>query len=68
MNDSNLSVPTLVSPKTTAAILDISIRSLWRIVSTGELKPVRLTGRIVRFKAMDIQSFIDAKAGITHAS
>lgn len=51
--------PLLVSASTLAKMLEISKRSLWRLLSAGKLpRPVRLGGA-VRWKLPEVQKWID---------
>jgi excisionase family DNA binding protein len=42
----------------TAAMLSISRRTLYRLMNSGELLPVRVAGRR-RFRPVDIDSFLE---------
>jgi len=54
------SAPLLVSAEAVAKCLDVSVRTLWRLRSSGKLpEPIRLGGS-VRWKASDIHAWIDA--------
>jgi len=51
----------LLSPAQAAALLSISVRSLWRLLAAGELpQPVRIGGgRLVRWKLSDLERMIE---------
>jgi excisionase family DNA binding protein len=44
-----------------AAILNISQRSLWRMVATGEVPCVRYGPQTVRILASDLRAFVQSK-------
>jgi excisionase family DNA binding protein len=49
--------PELRSTAKTAALLDCSIRTVYRLVDRGELRPVRL-GRVLRFELDEIERYL----------
>jgi len=50
----------LLRAREAADVLGISQRSFWRLVSAGVLpQPVKLTPRIVRWRAADIEAFVE---------
>jgi excisionase family DNA binding protein len=51
-------VPELRSTANTARLLDCSVRTVYRLVKRGELRPVRL-GRDLRFELGEIESYLD---------
>lgn len=52
--------PLLVSVETLAGILNISTRTVWRRLSSGELiEPVRI-GSSVRWRLQDIEAWVQA--------
>jgi predicted DNA-binding transcriptional regulator AlpA len=60
-NDSEIP-PLLVEPKDAAKLCAISIRTLWRLVSSGDfVNPVRFGTRIVRFRIDDIRAWIESR-------
>ena len=46
-----------------AAALGIGQRTLWRFVSMGRLRAVRLSARCVRFRLSDLKTFLDENEG-----
>ncbi len=53
-------LPLLLSVQQVSTLLSLSVRSIWRLVSTGELAaPVRI-GRAARWKRVSILVFVDA--------
>ncbi len=55
------SQPQMIDVREVATILSISTRSVWRLVSRGELpQPIRL-GRNVRWRSTDIDRWIEEK-------
>jgi len=53
----------LLKVREVAQILNTTPRTVWRLVSMGSLpQPVRISRRLVRWRADDIQRFIDARA------
>jgi len=48
----------LQSTTKTAALLDCSVRTIYRLVDRGELRPVRL-GRVLRFEADEIERYLE---------
>lgn len=55
----------LLDPKATAALIGVSVRTLWRLLSAGQfIEPVRIGTRIVRFKASDVIRWADARKGM----
>jgi excisionase family DNA binding protein len=50
--------PELRSTSKTAALLDCSVRTVYRLVERGELAPVRL-GRVLRFEVDEIRRYLD---------
>jgi excisionase family DNA binding protein len=51
------SEPDLRSTAKTAALLDCSTRTIYRLVERGELAPVRL-GRVLRFEIDEIRRYL----------
>jgi excisionase family DNA binding protein len=46
------------------AALDISLRTLWRLVAKGQLpQPMRLNRKLVRFRKADVVAWLDGAAG-----
>lgn len=59
-------VPRMINVREVASILNISTRSVWRLVATGELpKPVRF-GRSARWRLADIEACIEARTNENH--
>ena len=55
-------LPSMIDVREVASILSISIRSVWRLVATGELpQPVRF-GRSARWRLADIEACIEIRA------
>lgn len=55
------SQPQMIDVREVATILSISTRSVWRLVSRGDLpQPIRL-GRTVRWRSTDIDRWIEDK-------
>jgi len=51
----------LLSARQVAERLSISERSVWRLAAAGRLpEPVRLTGKLVRWRSGDIEACIEA--------
>ena len=49
-----------VNAKQAAAMLNVSVRQLWRLNSTGRLpRPIRL-GHCVRWRRAEIEAFVEA--------
>ena len=48
----------LRSTARTASLLDCSVRTVYRLVGRGELRPVRL-GRVLRFELDEIQRYLE---------
>jgi len=50
----------LVPVETVARMLDISVRSVWRLLSAGKLVTPRRLGRSVRWSRNEIREWIEA--------
>ena len=49
----------LLSVRQVAALLSMSVRSVWRLAATGELpEPIHLTSRIVRWRLADLEEYV----------
>ena len=49
-----------LNAKQAAAMLNVSVRQLWRLNSTGQLpKPIRL-GHCVRWRKAELEAFVEA--------
>lgn len=57
-------VPLAVDEIQAAAMLGISVRTLWSYRHAGEIPVVRI-GRLVRFAVDDLRRFIDAKREVS---
>jgi excisionase family DNA binding protein len=57
-------VPLAVDEVQAAAMLGISVRTLWSYRHAGEIPVVRI-GRLVRFAVDDLRRFIDAKREVS---
>ncbi len=65
MSSPKTSTPRMIDVTEVATILSVSTRTVWRLVSSGELpQPIRF-GRNVRWRAGDIESWIDAQINST---
>ena len=53
--------PRLLRPEEAAEFLQISVRSLHRLVKNGEIRTVPIGNRIVRFRLEDLLEFIERK-------
>jgi excisionase family DNA binding protein len=52
----------LMTPKQVAALLSVSVRSIWQMERDGSMpKAVRLSRNVVRWDAAEIRSWIEAK-------
>ncbi|MFO0941532.1 MAG: helix-turn-helix domain-containing protein [Pirellulales bacterium] len=52
-------LPSLLTIQELAAVLKISQRSIWRLVSNGQLvKPIRIGGS-VRWRVQDVKEWVD---------
>ncbi len=50
----------LLAVREVAALLGVSVRAVWRLVSAGRLPaPVRISTRTVRWKLAEIRGYID---------
>lgn len=47
-----------------ATHLNVSYRQMFRFIETGELRPLRLTKRIVRIRHDDLDAFLGRKHGV----
>lgn len=53
--------PGLLTPKQVAERLAVGMRTLWRLAETEEFpKPIRFNRKLVRWKASDVQRYIDS--------
>lgn len=50
-----------------AGLLGISVRSVWRLASAGELPPPLSIGRSKRWERRSLEAFVEAKAK-THSA
>ncbi len=54
----------LLSVNEVAELLSVSPRSVWRFAAAGKLpRPLRVGGRSARWRASEIQRFLDQLAG-----
>jgi excisionase family DNA binding protein len=60
--DAETQAPMLVSAVRAAALLGIGRTTLYELIWSGELKPLRI-GRCVRFRVSDLEDFVDRLAG-----
>ncbi len=63
-NPTVVQVPLAVDEVQAAAMLGISVRTLWTYRNAGEIPVVRI-GRLVRFAVDDLRQFIDAKREVS---
>lgn len=54
MSDSTVTTPVFVDAGTAAKMLSISKRSLWRMVSVGQLQRIRFGPKMIRFRVDDL--------------
>lgn len=54
--------PALLKPREAAAMLRVHPNTLWRYVSQGLLRPVRLPSGHRRYRAAEIQAILDGPA------
>lgn len=60
MTESDPTQVLLAAPHAARA-LDISERTLWRLVRRGDLEVVRLSDRIVRFRVADLRAMAEPR-------
>lgn len=55
----------LLSARQVGALLSVSTRTVWRMLSSGQLpQPIRIGTRLTRWRLVDIQAFLaDADKG-----
>lgn len=58
-------VPHMIDVREVARILNVSPRTVWRLVSRGDLPPPGRFGRSVRWRAEDICACINKRIGLT---
>lgn len=51
----------LLTPRQVAARLQFSVKHIYRLVSTGELRALKMSSRCLRFTEEDIQAFLDSR-------
>lgn len=51
----------LFNRKEAAKFLRVSVSTLGRLVKTGDIKPVMLTGKAPKYRRRDLERFIDRK-------
>lgn len=54
--------PLLLSKAAAAHSLNVSVRQLTRFVASGQLTPIRLGPRLVRFTPAELEAFVDRQA------
>lgn len=52
----------LLTVPAAARALSISARALWRIISTGEIRTLKVGRRCTRVRASDLDAFIERQA------
>ena len=63
MSAQKISTPRMIDVTEVATILNVSTRTVWRLVSSGDLpQPIRF-GRNVRWRCSDIEAWIEAQIG-----
>lgn len=61
--DVSQQLETMLTVKDVAEILSIGIRTAWRWANTGKIpSPYRLANRTVRWKASELQRYLDNRA------
>ncbi len=66
MSSPRTSTPRMIDVTEVATILSVSTRTVWRLVSSGELpQPIRF-GRNVRWRASDIEGWIETQINSTN--
>lgn len=66
MSSPKTSTPRMIDVTEVATILSVSTRTVWRLVSSGELpQPIRF-GRNVRWRASDIEEWIETQINSTN--
>jgi excisionase family DNA binding protein len=60
-------LPTLLTMKDAALVLNVSARTLWTLTNTRQIPHLRL-GRSVRFDPRDLSLWLDARKVRPHAS
>lgn len=54
--------PMLVSPKTAARRLDISLRQVWTLIASGKLRTIKLSPRCTRIPESDLRRLAEGAA------
>ncbi len=57
--------PMLLTPRDAAKAMAICEKTLWNLAKRGELRPVRIGSRAVRYDLADLRRFIDAAKAVT---
>lgn len=53
----DLSAPTMLTSKQVAARMDISVRTLWRLLAANKIpQPVRFNRKLVRWRLSDLKA------------
>lgn len=60
--DSSQITERLLSTEDAAARLDISTRTLFRWIESGKVDPVRMSTRLFKIRASDVDAILDARA------
>lgn len=63
-NQTNVTIPHLLSVKEAAKSLCISERTLFTLTSTGRIQSVRIGPHTVRYDVRDLEAFIRAAKGM----
>ena len=54
----------LLTAREVADLLNVHIRSVWRMAQTGDIPaPIRLSERVVRWRMADLEAHLDQLAG-----
>ena len=67
-NDDGLCQPLLVSAGNLAEMLQVSKRTLWRLLSAGQLPPPVRVGGSVRWRFQEVQNWINRGCPENHAT
>jgi predicted DNA-binding transcriptional regulator AlpA len=60
MRPDNEQLETLLTVKDVAEILSVGVRTVWRWAATDKIpRPIRLTSKIRRWKASQLQAYLD---------
>jgi excisionase family DNA binding protein len=57
--------PRLLTAEDIAAMLSVKVQTVYTMARRGELEKVKLSRRCLRFRADDVERFIERKAGLS---